>query len=145
MYGVFCQPECAVAYLMHEHIDDSMKFERYAILNSFYKKQCKYTTNIKSAINPYYVLDKYCGNLTINEYRHINEDYINAMELAPFIHTLPDNIDLPIHNYDFKNNSQLDKSKHAKIYKVKKHVENPVSKTHILNNQFGLGSGGNSN
>jgi hypothetical protein len=32
-YGSFCRPECAVAYLMKENIDDSTKFERYQLLN----------------------------------------------------------------------------------------------------------------
>ena len=37
-YGSFCRPECAVAYLMKENIDDSMKFERYHLLNQIYSK-----------------------------------------------------------------------------------------------------------
>ncbi len=32
-YGSFCRPECAVAYLLKENIDDSIKFERYHLLN----------------------------------------------------------------------------------------------------------------
>ena len=29
VYGCFCSPECATAFLFNEHIDSSVKFERY--------------------------------------------------------------------------------------------------------------------
>ena len=37
-YGSFCRPECAVAYLMKENLDDSTKFERYHLLNQIYSQ-----------------------------------------------------------------------------------------------------------
>jgi hypothetical protein len=63
-YGAFCRPECAVAFLMKENIDDSTKFERYHLLNHVYGKVYNYNRNIKPAPNPYYLLDKYYGNLS---------------------------------------------------------------------------------
>ena len=33
VYGCYCTPECAVAYLMNENIDMSQKYERYQLLN----------------------------------------------------------------------------------------------------------------
>ena len=36
VYGCFCSPECATSYLMNEHIDSSIKFERYSLLNYIY-------------------------------------------------------------------------------------------------------------
>ena len=33
VYGCFCSPECATAYLMDENIDSSAKFERYHLIN----------------------------------------------------------------------------------------------------------------
>jgi hypothetical protein len=36
VYGCFCCPECAVAYLINENIDSSSKFERYHLLNHIY-------------------------------------------------------------------------------------------------------------
>ena len=53
-YGCFCTPECAVAFLMKEQIDDSVKFERYHLLNQRYGKIFKYIENIKPAPNPHY-------------------------------------------------------------------------------------------
>ena len=69
VYGCFCSPECAVAHLMDENIDSSAKFERYYLLNHIYTKVYDYTKNIKPAPNPYYMLDKYYGNLSIQEFR----------------------------------------------------------------------------
>jgi hypothetical protein len=71
VYGCFCSPECATAYLMEENIDSSSKFERYHLINHIYSKIYDYKKNIKPAPNPYYMLDKYYGNLTIQEYRSL--------------------------------------------------------------------------
>jgi hypothetical protein len=38
VYGCFCSPECATAYLMEECIDSSSKFERYHLINHIYSK-----------------------------------------------------------------------------------------------------------
>jgi hypothetical protein len=41
------------------------------MLNNIYGKIYNYDKNIKLAPNPYYTLDKYYGNLTIQEYRQL--------------------------------------------------------------------------
>lgn len=69
VYGCFCSPECAVSYLFMEHLDTSVKFDRYAMLNHMYGSSTNYRNNIKPAPNPYYTLSKFYGNLTIQEYR----------------------------------------------------------------------------
>ena len=67
-YGHFCSPECALAYLMNEHIDASVKYERCALMHNHY---C--TGNIfKPAPSPHYILDKFYGNFTIEEYRELS-------------------------------------------------------------------------
>jgi hypothetical protein len=71
VYGVFCSPECAVAHLMQENVDISVKFERYHLLNFLYGKIYNYDRNIKPAPDPHYLLSRYCGNLTIQEYRSL--------------------------------------------------------------------------
>ena len=75
-YGSFCRPECAAAYLMKENIDDSTKFERYHLLNKTYSKVYDYEKNIKPAPDPYYLLDKFYGNLSIQEYRKFFFHYL---------------------------------------------------------------------
>jgi len=72
VYGNFCSPECAVAYLFNEHLDSSTKFERYNLFNHIYSKIYNYEKNIKPAPNPHYLLDKFLGNLTITEYRKLS-------------------------------------------------------------------------
>ena len=54
---------------MEENIDSSIKFERYYLLNNIYGGVYNYTKNIKPAPSPYYMLEKYYGNMTIQEYR----------------------------------------------------------------------------
>lgn len=69
VYGCFCSPECACAYLFNESIDNNMKYERYQLLNYLYGKIYDYKKDIKPAPNPHYTLEKFYGNLSIQEYR----------------------------------------------------------------------------
>lgn len=71
VYGCFCCPECAVAYLNKEHIDRSTKAERYQLIHDVYSKVYEYKKPIKEASDPRYLLDKFLGNLTIKEYRNL--------------------------------------------------------------------------
>ncbi len=91
VYGCFCTPECAVSYLMNETLDSSTKFERYHILNHLYGKIFGYNKNIKPAPSPYYLLDKYYGNLSIQEYRKLlgtNDMYMVVDK--PLTHIMPE-------------------------------------------------------
>ena len=72
VYGCFCSPECACGFLMNEHIDESMKYERYALLCNLYAKIFEYKKSITPAPDPYYTLEKYFGNMTIGEYRALS-------------------------------------------------------------------------
>jgi len=76
-YGCFCSPECSLAYLLNEHLDESIKIERIYLLNSVYCPICSYTENIKPAVSPYYTLNKYFGNMSIEEYRKLSNTKTN--------------------------------------------------------------------
>ena len=90
VYGCFCSPECAAAFLMNESIDTSTKFERYHLLNSLYGKIYKYEKSIKIAPNPYYLLNKFYGNLSIQEYRKLfQSDQMIYIVNKPLTHILP--------------------------------------------------------
>tara|TARA_A100001015_G_C15014622_1_gene724871 strand:- start:488 stop:1339 length:852 start_codon:yes stop_codon:yes gene_type:complete len=100
VYGCFCSPECAVAYLKKEPLDSSVLWERYAMLNNIYSKIYNYTNNIKPAPCPYYTLEKYYGNMTIEEYRQIlNKQYLLIVVDKPLTKVMPelydDNNDVP--------------------------------------------------
>jgi hypothetical protein len=72
VYGNFCSLECACGYLFSQEIDTSNKFERYYLLNNMYKNEIT-CDNIKPAPNPFYTLDRFNGNLSIEEYRSISK------------------------------------------------------------------------
>lgn len=142
-YGSFCRPECAVGFLMKENIDDSSKFERYQLLNQIYGKIYNYKKNIKPAPNPYYLLDKYYGNLSIQEYRKLlKTEHMMLVIDRPLTRILPelheDNDDFILNVYGGKTNESIQNS--SSVYKVKKNSEKlqGPSKTSIIRDKFGL-------
>jgi hypothetical protein len=112
-YGNFCSPECAASFLMNENVDSSKKFERYYLLNSVYCKIYNYEKNIKCAPSPFYMLEKYYGNLNIQEYRKLlkNERLLLLVD-KPLAKLLPELYD---ENEDYiLNNKHINK----KAYKI---------------------------
>ena len=141
-YGSFCRPECAVAFLMKENIDDSTKFERYHLLNQIYSKIYNYKKNIKPAPNPYYLLDKFYGNLSIQEYRKLlKSEHMLLVIDKPLTRILPelheDNEEFILNIYGNNKNAVANTSG---IYKVKKQSEKQQgpSKNSIMRNKFNL-------
>ena len=133
VYGCFCSPECATAHLMEENIDSSAKFERYHMLNHIYCKIYDYNKNIKPAPNPYYMLDRYYGNLSIQEYRALlkNERLFLVVD-KPLTRILPE---LHEDNDDFIINNKIIPSNN---YQIKKKLQKKQTKTTILSERFGL-------
>ena len=134
VYGCFCSPECSTAYLMEENIDSSTKFERYHLINHIYSKIYNYMKNIKPSPNPYYMLDKYYGNLSIQEYRSLlrNERLFLIVD-KPLTRILPE---LHEDNDDFIINNKIIPSN---TYQIKKTVQKKTqSKSNIMNEKFGL-------
>ena len=134
VYGCFCSPECAVAHLMEENIDSSAKFERYHLINNIYSKIYDYNKNIKPAPNPFYLLDKYYGNLSVQEYRSLlrNERLFLVVD-KPLTRILPelheDNDDFIINNKIIPTNTLV----------IKKKLQRKTqTKTNILSEKFGL-------
>lgn len=127
VYGCFCSPECSTGYLMKEQIDSSIKYERYFLLNNMYSKIYNYTKSIKPAPDPYYTLDKFFGNITIEEYRSlIKNKRLYILIDKPITRSLPelheDNDDFIINNKIIPSNFQINKK----------------SKRSNLKNQFNL-------
>lgn len=133
VYGCFCSPECATAYLMEENIDSSTKFERYHLLNHIYSKIYNYTKNIKPSPNPYYILEKFYGNLNIQEYRSLlkNERLFLVVD-KPLTRILPE---LHEDNDDFIINNKVIPSN---TYQIKRKILSKQSKNNILSEKFGL-------
>lgn len=141
-YGSFCRPECGVAFLMKENIDDSTKFERYHMMNQIYGKLFGCKKNIKPAPNPYYLLDKFYGNLSIQEYRKLlKTDHLYMVIEKPLTRILPelheDNDELSSSIYDTAKSTTSANG----VYKVKRQSEKQQgpSKMSILKQNFNLG------
>ena len=135
VYGCFCSPECGVAYLMNENIDSSTKFERYHLFNHIYSKIYDYKKNIKPSPNPHYMLEKFYGNLSIQEYRSLlrNERLFIIVD-KPLTRILPE---LHDDNDDFILNSKIIPSNNN--YQLKSRMQKKkTNKNSILNEKFGM-------
>ena len=134
VYGCFCSPECACAFLMEEKIlDTATRFERYYLLNYLYCKIYNYTKNIKPAPSPYYTLDKYYGNLSIQEYRQLlkNERLLLVVDkpLSRLLPELHDDCDDYLLNYQNISSGSKYNLQNQDILK---------SKNDIVNKQFNI-------
>ena len=120
---------------MKENIDDSAKFERYQLLNKIYGKVYNYTKNIRPAPNPYYLLDKFYGNLTIQEYRKLmkSEHMLLILE-KPLTRILPE-----LHE-DLEESNNFSSGNNMNGYKVKRQSEKQKgpSKNEIIKESFGF-------
>jgi len=141
-YGSFCQPECAVAYLMKQNLDDSTKFEQYHLLNQLYSKVYDYKKNIKPAPDPYYLLDKFYGNLSIQEYRKlIKSEHMLLVLDKPMTRTLPElHEDSEEIGMNLIQSSTQNSSINTGMYKVKRNSEKQKgpSKNEIIRETFGM-------
>jgi hypothetical protein len=144
-YGSFCRPECAAAFLMKENIDDSSKFDRYNLLNQIYSKIYDFKKNIKPAPNPYYLLDKFYGNLSIQEYRRLlkSEHMLLVIDkpltrILPELHEDTDEFILNIYG-NSENKSSVKTQQSNGVYKVKRQSEKVPgpSKSSIVHTAFG--------
>ena len=133
VYGCFCSPECSTAFLMNENIDTATKFERYHLLNFIYCKIYEYKKNIKPAPDPHYTLDKFYGNLSIQEFRRLlkNERLLLIVD-KPLTRILPE---LCEENDDFVINCNSIPSSNK--YTFRKNVTKQT-KTDILQEKFGI-------
>lgn len=144
-YGSFCTPNCAAAYLLNENINDSIRFERYALLNWVYSSDdTSATTNIHPAPNPYYTLQKFYGNLSIQEYRRLTQSdnhHLIVLE-RPLTRILPE-----LHEESNATRMQpnVDETKMNMGmggFRVRKESEKAMraSKSDIVRDRFGLAS-----
>jgi hypothetical protein len=91
VYGSFCCPECAAAYLFNEKLDNSTIFERYHLLNYIYGSVYNYSKNFIPAPPPHYLLTKFGGTLSIQEYRSsLRSDKILILVNKPLCSIYPE-------------------------------------------------------
>ena len=129
MYGNFCSPECAAAYIFDNKMFINDCWEKYSLLNLIYGNN----ESIKLAPSKL-CLKKYGGRLSVDEYRNIctkfNKSY--KLLLPPMISILPmieeinlnddsNNIDMYLLNKD-----QINKANEE--YRLKRNKPLPDSK-----------------
>lgn len=72
VYGNFCCPECAAAYLFNEHLDSHVQWERFALLNRLYSTYIGEDKEKTLRLAPSKsILRLFGGTLDISEYREI--------------------------------------------------------------------------
>jgi hypothetical protein len=106
MYGNFCSPECAAAYLFREKkIDSHIQWERYALLNSLYGADAELPVGSPRGIRPApprEVLRMFGGSMDISEYRAtVHEKRLRIDVLTPPMVSIIQTMDTkPIDFYD---------------------------------------------
>ena len=99
VYGNFCCPECALAYLLNEIIDPHVRWERMSLLHRFYQQY--YENRIFPAPSRE-ILKKFGGPLSIEEYRAtIHENIVRVdIQVPPLVSILGTMDTKPIDFYD---------------------------------------------
>ena len=136
VYGCFCCPECAVAYLNNQQIDRSTKTERYQLLHDIYSKIYDYKKSIKEATDPRYLLDKFFGNLTIKEYRNLLRTGTLYLVIdKPLTKVYPE---IHENTEDYILNNKIIPS-NTSTYQIRgKNNKKKPNKTSILSENFGI-------
>ena len=105
MYGNFCSPECATAYLFKERIDNHAQWERYALLNSLYAEDAEVPMGSPHGIRPApprEILRMFGGSMDIAEYRSVlHEKKLRIDVLTPPMVSIIQTMDTkPVDFYD---------------------------------------------
>ena len=105
MYGNFCSPECAVAYLFKERVDAQVQWERYALLNSLYAEDAEIGAGSSKGVRPApprEVLRMFGGSMDITEFRAlVHEKRLRVDVLTPPMVSIIQTMDTkPIDFYD---------------------------------------------
>ena len=107
IYGCFCSPNCAAAYLFNMYKDTDDIWNKYSLLNFMYNSI--YDKDISVKLSPSkLLLKKYGGTLTISEYRSNlnNKQYNNYINIP---NTIINNISVEDINNNNNNNNNLEK------------------------------------
>jgi len=105
MYGNFCSPECATAYLFKERIDSHVQWERYALLNSLYSEDAEVSAGSPTGVRPApprEVLRMFGGSMDISEFRAlVHEKRLRVDVLTPPMVSIIQTMDTkPVDFYD---------------------------------------------
>lgn len=96
VYGNFCTPQCGLAYLLNEHLDSHVRWERMALLHRMYKSSRLYPSPPREA------LVQFGGPYTYEKYRQVISDGKTRIDIQtpPMISILGTLDTKPIDFYD---------------------------------------------
>jgi hypothetical protein len=96
VYGNFCTPQCGLAYLLNEHLDSHVRWERMALLHRMYKSSRIYPAPPREA------LVEFGGPYTYEKYRQMISDGKTRVDIhsPPMISILGTLDTKPIDFYD---------------------------------------------
>lgn len=96
VYGNFCTPQCSLAYLLKEHLDSHVRWERMALLHRIYKCPRIYPAPPREVLLPF------GGPYTYQQYREIvaNGKVRVDIEVPPMVSILGTLDTKPIDFYD---------------------------------------------
>lgn len=97
VYGNYCTPQCGLAYLLYEHLDSHVRWERMSLLHRMYK-----SVGRLYPAPPRECLKAYGGIYTIDEFRNIiGENRIRVdVQVPPMVSILGTLDTKPIDFYD---------------------------------------------
>ena len=78
VYGNFCSPQCALAYLLKEHIDSHMRWERMSLLHRLYPIE---NGGRLYPAPPREALISFGGTMAIEEYRSFTQKNVKRIDL----------------------------------------------------------------
>jgi hypothetical protein len=101
IYGNFCTPQCGLAYLLNEHLDSHVRWERMALLHRMYHPAGKIGSRLYPAPPRESLLD-FGGTYTYEQYRQIisNNKVRVDIQMPPMISILGTLDTKPIDFYD---------------------------------------------
>jgi hypothetical protein len=101
VYGNFCTPQCGLSYLLNEHLDSHVRWERMALLHRMYRPIGKTATRLYPS-PPRESLQKFGGIYTYDKYRSIvSEGNIRVdIHIPPMVSILGTLDTKPIDFYD---------------------------------------------
>ncbi len=96
VYGNFCTPQCGLAYLLNEHLDSHVRWERMALLHRMYKSPRLYPAP------PREVLIAFGGTYTYDRYRQVISEGKTRIDIhvPPMVSILGSLDTKPIDFYD---------------------------------------------
>jgi len=82
VYGIFCSPECAIAYLNNEgYLDPETRWERVMMLHEMVKRVYNNELEKIRPAMPRWSLKEYGGNLSIQQYRKLHSNPTSVCEV----------------------------------------------------------------